>query len=63
MSGDTGLHDSRLTDKEAGEFDTLFHDLQCYSAGTKREINFSLFELDEQGQARLGIISYMYISM
>lgn len=31
MSGDTGLHDSRLTDKEAGEFDTLFHDLQCYS--------------------------------
>lgn len=33
-------------------------------AGTKREINFSLFELDEQGQARLGIISlYMYISM
>lgn len=32
-------------------------------AGTKREINFSLFELDEQGQAHLGIISYMYISM
>lgn len=32
-------------------------------AGTKREINFSLFEYDEQGQARLGIISYMYISM
>lgn len=32
-------------------------------AGTKREINFSLFELDEQGQACLGIISYMYISM
>lgn len=31
--------------------------------GTKREINLSLFELDEQGQARLGIISYMYISM
>lgn len=32
-------------------------------AGTKREINFSLFELDGQGQARLGIIPYMYISM